>query len=472
MVTDKAETCGPLRDKGCSHLNISGELSILRTRIQSSSVHIRAAVDWGQPYEDTTYFTWFNGRDSYGNVYAKSYRQHWRFFWRGDRLAVIKDGYFLWYTINGVSQSNYNPILGTDIQIWVRSGGRLYRGNQIHDARAASLIPDSYIAALIDAAPLGQLQSWTSGVTSTPLFPNDSDMVSAMTEAIESFPDWVSLVQGVEPVDYGLLAVECAEQLDYVDSNVLLLALDIDDWRRIHSTWKTIANLPGWKRAGKALQRLATGASSSWYDLVHILKPGAASYLFEKYAIETAVSDLSRLGKGFARFCTYKPLHQRLHSRRIVELEPSNAAYRRFTGVLSVDTGSYPDGVSGFIQAYIGEIKRWGIYPELTNLWDVVPYSFVVDWTVNYGDLLKQCDAYLNTRNYFPVDRCIMSAKWEAGYSSSVVMPDLPVTGEIVYSHYRRWITREVPLPDVALSIGSGPIDHGVETGALLLQRM
>jgi len=39
------------------------------------------------------------------------------------------------------------------------------------------------------------------------------------------------------------------------------------------------------------------------------------------------------------------------------------------------------------------ELAGWGLDPSLSNLWDLLPLSFTVDWIANIGKLLEQEDA-------------------------------------------------------------------------------
>jgi hypothetical protein len=276
----------------------------------------------------------------------------------------------------------------------------------------------------------------------------------------------------VEPVDFGELAVECARQKNFIDSNILLLVVDINDWTHFHSLWKGLTNVPGWKRAKRLFHSLVRTGKMSKREFAQMFNPMSSLYLFSKYAVLPNVSDVKRIAKGTGVLAA-RPLSNRLHSRREVPLDVPNAILSSYTATITVECGAYPDSLMGFIQSLIGQYKRWGVYPAPANLHDLIPYSFVVDGFVGFGDVLKQEQRYLDVKNYFPVHHCVLSSKWQAVYSSTVLVPEYPVTGDVAIKQYHRWITSEVPLPTVdPLQFGSGPISHWVESGALVLQRL
>lgn len=273
------------------------------------------------------------------------------------------------------------------------------------------------------------------------------------------------------PTDFGELAVECARQLEYVDGNVLSLFFDIADWQRTMNQLRTLTSSPTWKRCLAAF-RVTPGKGGNAMDrFLKIVKNPSEALLFWKYAVLPSVSDIRRLIEGLGRIAGLR-LDQRLHSRRITQLALPGYRVFKHTAVLITECGAYPGGLSGWLQKAIGFAKRCGVYPELTNLWDVLKYSFVVDWFVQFGDLFNDIQQYQDLENYFPVHHCVLSEKWEAIAASTSIVPDCPALGDVTYSYYTRWITREVPLPSISLEAGSQPYNHVVEASALIIQRL
>jgi hypothetical protein len=66
-------------------------------------------------------------------------------------------------------------------------------------------------------------------------------------------------------------------------------------------------------------------------------------------------------------------------------------------------TGTYTTTLIASNKSYSGlmtavkHLMDWDAWPTLENIWDMVPYSFVVDWFISIGDLLKQIDLAVKT---------------------------------------------------------------------------
>lgn len=356
------------------------------------------------------------------------------------------------------------------VQDYVRIGAVLYRTRQVD---GTGLLTDSDVETYLE-----NVLTHVSG--STPTVPWRSyDQVRLGDEAEGIFWTFYELCSSYlgqaqlsleeHPADFGELALECAQQLRFVDQNILSLAFDIDDWERLYEKWSAYRGTPLWLRL-KSIAMIR-GPKRRRDKYLEVMRKDSSMFLFWKYAVLPTVSDLRRLLAG-AKKCVLGKQQQRLHSRRITPLGITSDFPVTHTAALTVQCDSYPTWFTGRIQEYIGYGKRWGLYPELTTLWDVLPYSFVVDWFLNFGDLFKDVDAYLTVKNYFPVQYCIQSEKWEQAVPSTALWPGKPVSGDVQFSYYTRWITSGVPLPNVSLNTGSGPNEHSVEAGALVLQRM
>jgi hypothetical protein len=58
----------------------------------------------------------------------------------------------------------------------------------------------------------------------------------------------------------------------------------------------------------------------------------------------------------------------------------------------------------------IKKFYEWDAYPTLENAWDLVPFSFVVDWFINLGSILDNIDTmvyeqYLRVKLYERSDK-------------------------------------------------------------------
>lgn len=461
---------GRLRDKSVVHNRVEGTLALAYKRVSYNKAN-KGFFGFGTP----------SGHDA-----ILSYPQHvWdgkTYNWSNIPYHVgfsYSGEYLILSTYRGAGDLRINGVLQTpnvlntsrSIAVYKRVGTSLYKLGAISGTSFQMYTEAEQSAFLASVSGLsGSLTSAiTTGITYQTLSGSAEGYFNTLLAGLDSFTPWTDLVP-IDDIDWGQLAVECASQLKYVDANVLGLVFDFEDWRHLRTLWKNVANVPGWKKAYRALSKLGSG-KGSLLSVRDALKPISSSYLWEKYAVETMVGDLGRLRKGFESFHS-SPKPQRLHSRRILPTSLPNSLYAERTAVLTVETSLYPNSISGQFQKWIGEAKKWGVYPQGTNLYDLIPYSFVIDWFVDFGGFVEQVDTYLDQKNYFPIQYCVCSDKVSADYDVTFAVPGTPVTGVVTYSYYDRWIMEELPLPNVALESGSGPIGHGVEAGALLLQRL
>lgn len=119
----------------------------------------------------------------------------------------------------------------------------------------------------------------------------------------------------------------------------------------------------------------------------------------------------------------------------------------------------------------IRQLYNWDLALSLDNVWDLIPYSFVVDWFVPLGDYLSQIDAsvYYST---LPIIDVIYSIK------DTVYLPDALVeaystatSGNVWYCKYMRSLSYD--LPPILPHFSGAPEFHNFkEFTALLVQRL
>lgn len=476
---------GRMRDKEVSHLNAYGQIQLPRTTHVVDSDPL-----WGLPRVKTTAGTYYVvspplswGEEalierivpSYTYLYGgqsfrvETGRGKWYIVWSGDKAVLVSE--LDNPQVTRVSNESVYIAASRKGTIWPmrRAGGRIYRFPM-------QTKTDDYFtgverqAALTSVPSTGgtirAIQSWTMVD-----YGSTASMIDDITFAIARDMQKDKLQLDFHPTDFGDLALECSAQTRFVDQNVLSLIFDVDDWRHIHTLWKNLTNTSGWRSALRAFNRVKSG-KGHLSDLPEMFKPGSSTYLFGKYAVLPSVSDIRRLVAGAERSASY--LHrQRLHSRRVTVIDDPTALSALHTAVMTVQCDTYPTSITGAMQWFIGEWKKWGLFPSVTNLWDILPYSFVVDWIVQYGDLFKDVDAYLETRDYFPIEYVVMSEKWEKTKSISKIAPQFSAaTGNVTYSYYVRWISSELPLPTVSLEAESTAGLHLLESTALVIQRL
>lgn len=478
---------GHLRDKGVSHLQISGDIQLTRASYSSydSTKYSSGIISWGSGL-DYTQSLGYSAVKSGGYTYTKNNTtRRQRFMFDEDYLIVRNDTYngdvfrLLTPPTKLYAKGSSTCTIAFYKRVKIAQIYLLYKGPATTVDLSLSTA-DQTINAFMSTLRIAQYGTTPLSAVAQAVGtsrPGDAEaLASGIASQISSFNGF-SAIDSFNRADFGQLAVECAKQLNYIDSNVLGMVFDINDWMHPLELWENVTNVSGWIKAKKALnqftsKRIRRGHVDPNVDLRHVFKPFSSLFLYKKYAVDTAISDLGRIRDGLYQFLTQTP-YQRLHSRKVVQAAVPNALQSVYTAVFTVETDRYPNGIAGYIQQTIANMKHFGIYPEMANLYDMLPYSFVVDWFVGYGSLIKQCDTYLNMANYFPVRYCVMSEKFDTQFAAEVIVPDTPVTGVVHYVYYRRWNSSEVPLPNVTLEVESDGLQtHSVEAGALVLQRV
>lgn len=189
-----------------------------------------------------------------------------------------------------------------------------------------------------------------------------------------------------------------------------------------------------------------------------LTKAIATAYLTWHYGAKLTISDTKKLITEMNRY-------QRTH----------NASFRHFS---SVAEDTY-DGVhrefryeafvaphDSRVSSLLGFLRDFDLLPTAENLWDLVPFSFVVDWFVNVGDILSALDL-ASELSQFEISY--------VGYSVKTREPVDPLpglAGEVTMRTYRRWY-RHKPMPPSIPSVSTPTsFDHWIEGSALVVQRI
>lgn len=291
------------------------------------------------------------------------------------------------------------------------------------------------------------------------------DLLTTFQNAFGTSDEVPELFQFVRPegFDFGTLALECATQLRVADTSFLLMAFDVDSIIRYAHAFRNFPSMMG------DLRKCAKNVSEGIWS-----KNVANRYLETLYGVLPTSSDAAELVESLGKLAKI-PLHQRLHAFRDEVLQDASGDDVRFTAVLTVETKAIPDGPLGFVQALIGQWRRFGMYPKVVDLWDIVPYSFVLDWIVPTGDYFEQIDDFMEVLWYFPVEHVIMSEKWTKEAPVGAYLPEefSQASGVVNFTYYRRWVSRECPVPPITRpSLDSQLNRHWAESTALVLQRL
>lgn len=242
--------------------------------------------------------------------------------------------------------------------------------------------------------------------------------------------------------DWGDLAHEASSNLDANSANMIAFVKDL---RKVKDL------IPQLKELGK-------------------IKTHASNYLGLEYGILPTVGDLKSIFEAFkqtkymdrAGYRRVSAYAIRTSSYELLgELVPIQHTRRLHLAVNENDTG---------LDSLTEKVRSLGVFPSLNNIWDLVPYSFVLDWFVDVGSVLERIDTHHRLFN-LDIPYVIKSDKIEAFVSISNA--SIGVGAALTLTSYNREVTESVPQPRIFGEINKPPTvqNHWIEGSALILSR-
>jgi hypothetical protein len=196
------------------------------------------------------------------------------------------------------------------------------------------------------------------------------------------------------------------------------------------------------------------------------LKNLANDYLSVNYGLLPTISDIQGI---LAAFQHHKPILD----RNGFKTYHAGHTDQGKTGNTTVDLSQYVkiaiDDNDSMLYSLMNELDSWGFYPTFENIWDLIPYSFVVDWLLGVGDFLERIDTRLRVLR-LGIRYVTLSRKLNYRYD---IVPDSqsPYSGFIERVHYHRWVSDQCPVPPLSLQTTFKDFSHWLESAALIVQR-
>lgn len=196
------------------------------------------------------------------------------------------------------------------------------------------------------------------------------------------------------------------------------------------------------------------------------LKTLADNYLTVKYGILPTISDIRNIIGAFGRlkpnldrdgFTAYYASHTSTSSVENAEVTVEQHA--------KIAVGNEDNAFDSLFTGF----ERVGLLPNLENIWDLVPYSFVVDWFIDVGDFLERVDTHQRLMR-FNVRYVTMSRKQEVK-ETFTSKPGSAIEGSLSLVRYHRWVSDQAPVPPLSLQPSHPGSSHWLEATALIVQR-
>lgn len=248
----------------------------------------------------------------------------------------------------------------------------------------------------------------------------------------------------IEDKHFGDLAMEASKSIQANDVNMIAFAKDLYGLR----------NPKEWAPALKKLSKLRN------------TKDLSNTYLTGIYGVMPTVSDIQTILKAFKRIGPYidKNGFKTYGSGHHAELDQDGLHF----DLLQRIKLAIPDEDDAFM-SLIQRLEDMGTLPTFENVWDLVPYSFVVDWFVDVGGFLERVDAFARISR-LNIRYVTMSRKTSIR-GTITPKPEASFVGTIDWVHYHRWVSDQCPVPPLSLKTTFQDFNHWLESGALLQQR-
>lgn len=456
------------RDKNCNHFNITGNVTLLST------------VDAVQSPVSRYYS--YRGSSCY--LRSAQYKvNNVNYHWIG---AFDVDGYTLetpWHRSYSVASKEVK-------QIWTLTpqGKGLYRFSQHHMTRKVNtegpLIDDQFNCYLVQYDLIkGTLRygikSFANGVT-----PNWDLVLLTTTQALGTTYRYT--LKGVlGQTDYvnarnvrdtflgrtlaadqthilltvGDLAQTAASNTKYVDIN---MPMYFSDFLKFKSTLEPFLKLLRGKIDAKGL---------------------ANAYLSFRYGVKLTVKDTEELTEAYRKFKEselekespdYEELPFLTTRARTSEaiLRTSTLGYSTLVGTRYYNLKMYYDRRDDALSKFINEAMAWDVYPSLQNIWDYIPFSFVLDWFIGVENQLERMDhkGYIQTLRIYSTLVSTRDVFEVEAWTVVQQPPGVVVCGNLNIAIYSRKVWPYPPQPisrfDVPQSFNSW-----IEGTALFIQR-
>lgn len=194
----------------------------------------------------------------------------------------------------------------------------------------------------------------------------------------------------------------------------------------------------------------------------------AGAYLAWKYGVESTFRDTKLYGKGVSRFLADR-LGKQLPWKAVRAADHSTVS--TVCGSLETELHykifyrHYDDAILNGYRF----LREWGLAPTVTAAWDLVPFSFALDWFVNIGSFFEQIDARPLMAMY-KVLGVTKSEKRILRLNPECVLSSMLATGNISFTTYERITQRRADEPHFAYDTPQS-FDNHVEATALLIQK-
>lgn len=257
-----------------------------------------------------------------------------------------------------------------------------------------------------------------------------------------------------ELYDDGELSLEGAESVRTANINTVLY---LKDFAEIGSLAKSL-----------------TEFASAELKVRPVLKAASAAYLALHYGVRLTRQDTDELAAGIDRidfdhsYQTVGASHSEVVSLPGWPDIPVQVDYR-----LTARIRNWTDEQLFFLDK-VKKLRRamyeLDVVPSIANIWDAIPFSFLVDWIVPIGDQAERLESshYMQT---LQLQKAFYSRRYTWSWDLSETSRNGNLyRGRVRYGYYRRRVATSFTEPLFRAERPQGSFTHAVEGSALFVQ--
>lgn len=241
-----------------------------------------------------------------------------------------------------------------------------------------------------------------------------------------------------EMKDYGTLAGEAAASADSNAANMIAFIRDLKDVRSLVPKLKNLMSL----------------------------KTHANNYLAYNYGIMPTIGDLESIVSSLSKTHWSDSWGNQILTAGQTARDTSGSVDVEVIRRAKLIVSNTDDNFSQMVR----KLRSSGFYPSPQNLWDLVPYSFVLDWFIDIGGFLERFDSGQRL-GQLPILGCTTSAK--VVYDYHKLLPEaLPgFRGTLTVTNYSRNVSAKPPRVPLMFDSEITAQNHLIEGSALILTR-
>lgn len=198
-------------------------------------------------------------------------------------------------------------------------------------------------------------------------------------------------------------------------------------------------------------------------------KSWASLFLNSQYGSRLTISDTFELINAMIR--TAKQMNRGMRKKKWNTCRARIASTTTYFGTSctrQINYKVYYKPYDSGIKSYVQKLAQWDLLPTFGNLWDFLPYSFVVDWFIDIGGLLESIDTAVQAET-LDVVGVLWSTKdtiLKDGYSTE--------TNEVLYQsltiYKRQWSRTLHPIP-LHTGVSDGYLHNIPQLLAIIVQK-